>query len=72
MQRGPSGEKRPADLIGCAVTVARLSVGDMEEQLTQPSGRVRGGHAGAKARAASLTREERRETAKKATAARWE
>ena len=60
MPRGLSGEKRPADVIGCAVTAARLSVGDMKEKLTQPSGRVRSGHAGAKARAVKLTSEKRR------------
>jgi hypothetical protein len=71
MSRGPRGEKRPADVIGCAVAVARLSVGDMEEKLTQPSGKVRSGHAGARARAANLTPEQRREIAKKAAATRW-
>ena len=71
MPRGPRGEQRPADVIGCAVTVARLSVGDMEERLTQPSGKVRSGHAGAKARAESLTQDQRREIAKKAASARW-
>jgi hypothetical protein len=71
MLRGPRGEQRPADLIGCAVTVARLSVGDMGEKLTQPSGKVRSGHAGAQARAAALTPEKRWEIAKKAAARRW-
>ena len=71
MPTGPRGERRPADLIGCAVTVARLSVGDETEELRQPSGRVRSGHAGAKARAKNLTTEERHVIAKKAAAARW-
>jgi hypothetical protein len=71
MSRGPRGEQRPADLIGCAATVARLSIGDREEKLTQPSGRVRSGHAGAKARAARLTAGRRPEIAKKAAAGRW-
>ncbi len=71
MPRGPRGEQRPADVIGCAVTVARLSVGDMDEKLTKPSGKVRSGHAGAKARAANLTQDRRREIAKKAASARW-
>jgi len=71
MPRGPRGEKRPADVIGCAITVARLSVGDMKEQLTQPSGKVRSGHAGAKARADKLAPEKRQEIARKAAEARW-
>ena len=51
--------------------VARLSVGDITEPLKAPSGKVRSGHAGAKARADSLTVERRQEIAKKAAAARW-
>ena len=69
--RGPRGERRPADVIGCAIAVARLSVGDIREELKEPSGRVRSGHAGAKARADKLTPEERREIARKAAGARW-
>ncbi len=71
MPKGPQGEKRPADVIGCAITVARLSVGDIHEELSEPSGKVRSGHAGAKARAESLTDERRREIAKKAASVRW-
>jgi hypothetical protein len=71
MPKGPRGEKRPADVIGAAIMVGRLSIGEIEEKHTEPSGRVRSGHAGAKARAAKLTPEERRKIAKKAAGARW-
>ncbi len=71
MPRGPKGEKRPADVIGCAVQVARLSVGLETEELREPSGRVRSGHAGAKARAEIMSKEERSAVAKKAAVARW-
>ena len=71
MPTGPQGQKRPADVIGAAVMVARLSVGDDAETLAQPSGRVRSGHAGAKARAEVLTAEQRRDIARKGAAARW-
>jgi hypothetical protein len=71
MPRGPQGQDRPADVIGCAIQVARLSVGLETEELREPSGRVRSGHAGAKARSQSLTREEREEIARRASAARW-
>ena len=71
MPRGPQGEKRPADVVGCAVTVAKVATGEIEETLSKKSGRVRSGHAGGKARAESLTIDERREIAKKAAAARW-
>ena len=71
MPRGPQGQKRPADVIGCAVQVARLSVGLETEELREPSGRVRSGHAGARARAESLSDNRRREIARKAADARW-
>lgn len=72
MPSGPRGEKRPADMIGCAVSVARLSVGLESETLKEPSGRVRSGQAGSRARAEKLTAEQRREIAKKAAGARWQ
>jgi hypothetical protein len=71
MPRGPRGEKRPADVIGAAVMVAKIAIGEIEETLEPKSGRTRSGWAGAKARADKLSPEERREIAKKAAAARW-
>ena len=71
MPKGPRGEKRPADMVGTAVMVARLSVGDATESHTKPSGRVRSGHAGAKARVEATTSEQRRDIARKAAEARW-
>jgi hypothetical protein len=71
MPKGPQGQHRPADVIGCAVQVARVSVGLETEELREPSGRVRSGHAGAKARAESLSEDRRREIAKSAAEARW-
>jgi hypothetical protein len=71
MATGPRGERRPADVIGCAVAVARLSVGDDAEGLKTPSGRVRSGRAGAQARMESMTSERRKEIAQKAAAVRW-
>ncbi len=70
MPKGPKGEKRPADVIGAAVMVAKIATGELEES-SERSGRVRSGRAGAKARAESLSGEERRKIAKKAAAARW-
>lgn len=72
MPTGPQGQKRPADVIGAAVMVARLSVGDDAETLAQPSGRVRSGHAGAKARTEALTADQRRDIARKGADARWD
>ena len=31
MPRGPKGEKRPADVIGAAVKVAKIATGEIEE-----------------------------------------
>jgi hypothetical protein len=72
MPRGPQGQKRPADTIGCAVMVAKIATGELVEEEEQRSvGKIRSGKAGAKARAQKLTSEERREIAKKAASARW-
>ena len=71
MPKGPQGQKRSADVIGCAVQVARLSVGLETEKLREPSGRVRSGIAGAKARAERLEKGDRVEIARMAAAARW-
>ena len=71
MPKGPRGERRPANVIGGAIMVARLSVGDIQEQLKEPSGKVRSGYAGAKARTENLSAEKRQEIARKAAGARW-
>jgi hypothetical protein len=71
MPRGPQGQKRPADVIGCAVMVAKIATGEIEEDGNATSGRVRSGRAGAVARAARTTPSQRKEIAKKAAAARW-
>jgi len=34
MPRGPSGERQPADAIGCAVRVAQIATGEVEEKLS--------------------------------------
>ncbi len=49
--------------------VARIATGEIEDN--KKSGRVRSGKAGAKARAESLTTEQRSEIAKKSANERW-
>ena len=71
MPTGPRGERRSADMVGCAVNVAHLSVGDTSESHSKPSGRVRSGQAGARARVKATTAEERQNTARKAAEVRW-
>lgn len=72
MPRGPRGERRPADVIGAAIMVARLATGEISEATAHPSGRTRSGAAGARARAKKLSPQERSRIARKAAAARWE
>lgn len=64
MAVGPHGQKRPGDVVGNAVHCCKVLVGDAEETVT-------GQRNSGDARAASLSPERRRETAKKAAAARW-
>lgn len=71
MPKGPRGERRPADVIGGAILVAKISVGEMDEDLAPPSGRVLSGRAGARARTISTTPEERSAIARQGAAARW-
>lgn len=72
MPTGPRGEKRPANVIGTAVTVGRISIGEIQENLKTPFGRKRSGYAGAAARADALTAERRQEIAKMAARRRWD
>ena len=72
MPKGPRGEKRPADVIGNAVTVMRIATGEETEELNAPkSAAAELGARGGKARAAKMTPERRTEIAKKAARARW-
>ena len=71
MPRGPRGENRPADVIGCAVQVARIATGEITETPRPADGRHRSGVAGAAARAQKLTATQRSEVARKAATTRW-
>lgn len=71
MPKGPQGQKRPADTNECAVMVARIATGEIEDRVGPAPGRRRSGLAGAAARVKNLTKEERAEIAKKAAKARW-
>jgi hypothetical protein len=71
MPIGPRGERRPADVIGAAIAVAKIATGEIVEASVEKSGRVRSRHAGATARARNLTKEKRSQIGKKAAAERW-
>ena len=71
MPKGPQGQKRPADVIGCAVTVARIATGEIEDTRYKQPNKVKSGEAGGKARAAALTPEERVDNGRMAAFSRW-
>jgi hypothetical protein len=74
MPRGPKGEKRPADVIGAAVTIGKIATGEIEDLKTDDgknAAAVALGRMGGKARAAGMTAKKRKEIAKKAAAKRW-
>ncbi len=78
MPKGPKGERRPADMIGAAVMVAKIAAGEIEEDYW-PEGPKSGkdaaaadlGKRGGAARANKLTPEQRAEIARKAATSRW-
>jgi len=74
MPKGPKGEKRPADVIGNAVKVMRIAVGE-EADDTPDDGKNKAaqelGRLGGAARAKAMTAKRRAAIAKKAARARW-
>jgi hypothetical protein len=75
MPKGPRGQKRPADVIGNAVRVAKIATGEIEEDFGPDDGRDKAaaelGRRGGKARAERMTPEERADAARKAARRRW-
>lgn len=75
MPKGPKGEKRPADVIGNAVKVMKIAVGDESDDTQLEDGKNKAaqelGKLGGKARACKISSSERRVIAAKAAAARW-
>ena len=72
MPKGPQGQKRPADVIGCALHVAEIATGEIEDTKCEHPAKRKSGIAGGRARAASLEPERRKEIASIAAKARWE
>ena len=74
MPRGPKGEKRPADVVGNAVMIAKIATGEIEDIITDDSknaAAVALGRMGGKARAEGMSAKRRKEIAKRAAKARW-
>src|ERR1700736_702225 len=64
MPRGPRGEKRPADVIGAAVMVAKIATGEIIEAPPQESAAAALGRKGGKARAEKIPARRRKEIAR--------
>lgn len=71
MPRGPKGEKRPADVIGNAVKVMRIAVGEEQDRDGTSPAKAARALKGGLARNAKLDKDERAKIAKKAAKARW-
>jgi hypothetical protein len=74
MPRGPKGEKRPADVVGNAVHVMRITTGQIEDITTEDgknAAAVALGRMGGKARAKGMSAKRRKEIAKQAATKRW-
>ena len=71
MPKGPQGQRRPADVIGGAIKVARIATGEIEDDKPSRSAAAELGSKGGKARAKSLSKKKRSEIAKNAAAKRW-
>lgn len=71
MPKGPQGQKRPADVIGNAVHIARIATGEEQETAHKQPAKRNSGLAGAKARDKKLSGEEKAEISKIAAKVRW-
>lgn len=73
MPKGPKGEKRPGDVIGAAIKVAKIATGEIEDETDEKpaSAAAELGRRGGKARAEKMTAERRAEIARQAAKSRW-
>ncbi|MDD5585350.1 MAG: RNA-binding protein [Alphaproteobacteria bacterium] len=72
MPKGPQGQKRPANVIGAAVMVARIATGEIEDTSLQGKEYAsKGGKKGGETRAKILTPKQRHDIARLAAQARW-
>lgn len=74
MPKGPQGQKRPGDVIGNAIKIAKIATGE-EEEVSSEDGKDKAaqslGRKGGNARASKLSKKKRVEIAKKAATTRW-
>ena len=69
MPKGPQGQSRPADAVSCAVKVAMIATGEVEDDGYADYPKL--GSAGGQARAAALPAVARQRIAKAGAEARW-
>jgi hypothetical protein len=72
MPKTPKGHKRPADVIGNAVTVMKIATGEVDEPDGKNPAAVALGRMGGTARAKALSSARRIAIAKRAAAARYD
>ena len=68
MVNGPQGLKRPAGVIGCAVTIAKIAAEEIKNKKEEKSGRITSGCAVVLARMQKPTLEEHSVTTNTASA----
>ena len=72
MPKGPTGQRRPGDVIGTAIKVAKIATGEIvDETMAGKEYAQRGGLKGSRIRAEKLSPERRQEIGKRAAQARW-
>ena len=71
MPTGPQGQHRPADVIGTAVTVAKIATGEHPDTPKKDPAAQALGQKGGQARAAKLSATQRKAQAHRAAATRW-
>lgn len=77
MPKGPQGQKRPGDVIGAAVMVAKIATGEIEDEKEKKNphavalGKL-GGAKGGRARAKKLSPKRRKEISMQAINKRWD
>jgi hypothetical protein len=73
MPKEPTGQRRPADVIGAAVQVMRIAAGQADDTQLEPGKEYarKGGLKGGRARARKLSAKRRKTIAKKAAESRW-
>lgn len=70
--KAPTGKKRPADVIGAGIKVAKIATGEIEDEREElSSAAAELGRKGGKARADALSPQRRAEIARKAAKERW-